>query len=148
MEVVIKITENSYSKIIVMNDGKELVEKWERFNNGFRQTKESIRFEDLDLLPETLDALDSSFNFSEISDALENQNAEVYDEDEYPMTTDGHKLQRGDTFFTVASTIRNKKIQSVPLKLRFPLDWDSCGSETYISIQKCEEVCNQRNLSE
>jgi hypothetical protein len=146
MKVIMKITENSYSKTVIMNDGAKLIEKWERSGNGFSQTKNSISFEDSILLEETKEALD--FNFMELCDAIENESAAIYDDGEIPKTDDGVFLKRGDSFFTVASTISAGKFICVPLKLKFPLDWGSHGSTCYSLKEKCIEECDKRNASE
>ena len=148
MKVIIKISKDGYSKIVKMNDGTKLVEKWERNSNGFNQTKDSDIFENSDLLEETISALENNFDLSELCDAIENETAQLFDDGEIPKTDDGHILKRGDTFYTQASTTRDKKWISVPLKLKFPLDWGSHGTYSYYSREKCIEACNKSNASE
>jgi hypothetical protein len=143
MKIVIKITENGYSKTVELDNGETLIEKWERNGNGFGQTHDSINFEDTDLLDDTIKSLsDLDFEISELCDALENENAEICDEGDVPTTDDGHVLKKGDVFYTIASA---GKQNLVPLRLKFPKDWGSHGSKSYISKLKCSEECDRLN---
>lgn len=148
MKVVIEVTANGYSKTVELNDGKKLVEKWERNGNGFSQTDDSVNFEDTHLLDDTVEALGCDFELGDLCDAIENENAEVYDDGDIPTTDDGHILKKGDVFYTVASTVSNKKWTCIPIRLKFPKDWGSHGSSSYISREKCIEECDKRNASE
>lgn len=145
MKVTIKITEHGYTKSVKMKDGTNVVEKWIRSDNGFSQTDDSFQFDNSDvLLPETIEALGCDFELSAICDAIENENAEIWD-DEPAVTDDGHTLQRGDEFWTVAATTRDKKWLYIPIRMKFPKDWGSHGSTCYQSREKCIEECDKRN---
>jgi hypothetical protein len=148
MKVTFKITKDSYLKIVKLNDGTKLVEKWVRSGNVFSQTDDSVQFNDSDFLQETKEALD--INFMELCDAIENESATVFDEDEIPTTDDGHILKRGDSFYTMGAMFNKelKKWSYLPLRLKFPLDWGSQGSDCFYSIEKCRELCDKRSASE
>lgn len=145
MRVTIEITEKGYSKTVEMNDGTKLIQKWEKAGNGFSTTDDSVNFNDTELLPETIEALECDFELCELSNAIENENAEIFDYGEVPTTEDGHILKRGDTFYTIAVTHEKGKMKYIPLKLKFPLDYDGSGSSNYFSKEKCIDECNEIN---
>lgn len=145
MKVTIEITENGYSKTVALNDGTVLIEKWERSKGGFTATDDSVKFENSGLLDETVEALESlDFDLSDLCDAIETENSEIID-DEPAITDDGHTLKKGDVFYTVASTPRDGKLTCIPIKLKYPQDWGSHGSTSFIDRDKCVEKCNLFN---
>ena len=147
MKVKIKVTQHGYTKTVKMNDGTKLVEKWQRSSHGFSQTDDSVNFEDTELLEETISALGCDFELGDLCDAIQNESAQVYD-DEPAVTDDGHTLQRGDEFWTVASTTEDKKWKCVPLRLKFPIDWGSHGSTSFIKRENCIKACDERNAAD
>lgn len=144
MKVTIKITEKGYSKTLKMPDGTKHVQKWRNVGNGFQTTDDSVKWDDLDLTDDFKDAIeDFDFSLGDLSNAIETESAELPWDDGEAITNDGVKLNRGDSFWSVAvvaGTWENR-----PLKNKFPQDWGICGSETYASIDKCWEVCEEYN---
>jgi len=146
MKVKINITENGYSKTIKTKDGKEFTEKWIRSDGGFTQTQ---KIDESVALEETIDAIGSiDFDLGSICDALEVENAEIFDYGEEPITDDGHILKRGDVFWSVATTVIDKKWTYIPLKFKFPVDWGMQGSSCFFDRQKCVLECEQMNLQD
>lgn len=141
MEVKIKI-KNTGFKITLEENGKKHTVKWQREVGGFGEVSGS-EFEKLDLTGALIDAIeDLIFPLSDVCSALETENAFLPDEE--PITTDGHKLVRGDYFYVVALDISSKCYR--PMRGTFPQDWlgTSCCTG-YFSRENCEKECEEIN---
>ncbi len=146
MEIIIKITDEGYTKTIKTEKG-EFIQKWVKDSMGFVTTDDSVQLDELGFTDDLIESIESiDFDLGDISNSLLTENSELpYDHDE-AITNDGHKLERGDTFYSVASMFsKSKKMKSVPLKHKYPEDYDFSGSERYFDYQKCLDQCNLEN---
>lgn len=144
MKVTIEITKKGYSKTLIMPDGTKYIENWQNVGNGFQTTDDSVIWDDLNLTDDFKEAInDFNFSLGDLSNAIETESAELPYDDSDAITKDGHKLKRGDDFYSVAITANPWRY--LPIKHKYPQDWDYCGDETYFSRENCVKVCERYN---
>tara|TARA_R110002074_G_scaffold31332_2_gene87970 strand:+ start:552 stop:1016 length:465 start_codon:yes stop_codon:yes gene_type:complete len=144
MIVRIDISESEFCVNIYTDKGSKYSDKFENIGNAWVQISSDSNIEKNDeLLEETVEAIEEvKFPIMDICNALKNQIEEpVVDNESELMTEDGHKLEKGDTFFTIASNAG----EFVPFGLKYPKDWGCHGSSIFKDRSKCLEECDEMN---
>lgn len=148
MKINIEVTKDGYTKTLTTADG--IQHKQTFISEGFalKSTEDSVDFDDLDITDDLLDSInDINYELFDMCFALVTEGTELPHDHQEAITKDGHKLERGDTFYGIGVTSSGVTFtpRRIPLRHIYPQDWDVCSGDTYYDRRKCVEVCDFKN---